>query len=80
MLLQIFVVPSAINLCVLIALVVMLQLILSTLSAIQIVHKAMLHVKPNKLLNFVPATNSVVSTGLPTLRRGSQLAKRYVNF
>jgi len=30
------------------------------------------------LLNFVPATNSVASTGLPTLRCGSQLAKRYV--
>jgi len=30
----------------------------------------------NKLLNFVPATNSVASTGLPTLRCGSQLAKR----
>lgn len=30
----------------------------------------------NKLLNFVPATNSVASTGLPTLRFGSQLAKR----
>lgn len=25
---------------------------------------------PNKLLNFVPATNSVASTGLPTLRCG----------
>ena len=32
----------------------------------------------NKLLNFVPATESVASTGLPTLRCGSQLAKRYV--
>jgi uncharacterized membrane protein YesL len=32
----------------------------------------------NKLLNFVTATNSVVSTGLPTLRCGSPLAKRYV--
>jgi hypothetical protein len=31
----------------------------------------------NKLLNFVPATKSVASTGLPTLRCGSQLAKRY---
>jgi len=29
------------------------------------------------LLNFVPATKSVASTGLPTLRCGSQLAKRY---
>jgi len=32
----------------------------------------------NKLLNFVPATKSVASTGLPTLRCGSQLAKRYM--
>ncbi|MGI0154478.1 hypothetical protein ACQ661_12570 [Pseudidiomarina sp. WS423] len=31
----------------------------------------------NKLLNFVPATKSVASTGLPTLRCGSQLARRY---
>ncbi len=31
----------------------------------------------NKLLNFVPATNNVAFTGLPTLRCGSQLAKRY---
>ena len=30
---------------------------------------------PNKL-NFVPATKSEASTGLPTLRCGSQLAKR----
>ena len=30
----------------------------------------------NKLLNFVPATKNVASTGLPTLRCGSQLAKR----
>jgi len=28
------------------------------------------------LLNFVPATNSVASTGLPTLRCGSQLENR----
>jgi len=33
---------------------------------------------PNKLLNFVPATKGVASTGLPTLRCGSPLAKRYV--
>jgi len=33
----------------------------------------------NKLLNFVPATNGVASTGLPTLRCGSQLAKRYAS-
>lgn len=33
----------------------------------------------NKLLNLVPATNSVDSTGLPTLRRGNQLAKRWVH-
>jgi hypothetical protein len=32
----------------------------------------------NKLLNFVPAIKSVASTGLPTLRCGSQLAKRYM--
>lgn len=32
---------------------------------------------PNKLLNFVTATNNVASTGLPTLCCGSQLAKRY---
>ena len=36
-------------------------------------------VTANKLLNFVPATNSVASTGLPTLCCGSPLAKRYVN-
>ena len=37
-----------------------------------------LQVQPvNKMLNFVPATNSMASTGLPTLRCGSQLAKRY---
>ncbi len=34
---------------------------------------------PNKLLNFVPATNSVASTGLPTLRCGSPLVMRYVS-
>jgi len=33
---------------------------------------------PNKPLKFVPATKSVASTGLPTLRCGSQLARRYV--
>lgn len=33
---------------------------------------------PNKLLNFVPATNNVASTGQPTLRFGCPLAKRYV--
>ena len=32
----------------------------------------------NKLLNFVPATNSVASTGLPTRRCGSPLVMRYV--
>ncbi len=31
---------------------------------------------PNKLLNFVPATKSMASTGLPTLRCGNPLAKR----
>ncbi|CSD30378.1 Uncharacterised protein [Vibrio cholerae] len=31
----------------------------------------------NKLLNFVPATNSVASTGLPTLCFGSPLVMRY---
>ena len=30
------------------------------------------------LLNFVPATNSVASTGLPTLRCGSPLVMRYI--
>ena len=34
-------------------------------------------IKYNTLLNFVPATNSVVSTELPTLRCDSRLAKRY---
>jgi hypothetical protein len=32
----------------------------------------------NKLLNYAPVTKSVASTGLPTLRCVSQLAKRYV--
>jgi len=32
----------------------------------------------NKLLNCVPATKSVASTGLPTLRCGSPLVTRYV--
>jgi hypothetical protein len=30
----------------------------------------------NKLLNFVPATKSIASTGLPTLRCGSPLVIR----
>jgi len=38
--------------------------------------KYMVQKMPNKLLNFVPATNGVASTGLPTLRCGSPLAKR----
>ncbi|WP_214000464.1 hypothetical protein [Arsukibacterium sp.] len=33
---------------------------------------------PNKLLNFVPATKRVASTGLPTLRCGSPLVMRYI--
>jgi hypothetical protein len=42
-----------------------------------IADKRLIQMAYNKMLNFVPATISVASTGLPTLRCGSQLAKRY---